>query len=211
MLIKFVGDRETQTGKAEVTGENLIKLYNLPENTRGFEVFLEDGTLVGDYKEYTTVYQKGEGWYILSNDGTVHQEEKPIVSEEMILFQKKQMKIQESKEKLRVYLLENPLKSTCHGGKEGFYAVTEEKQSLMASQYMSFQLEKGATGTAKLTWNETGKACEEWTEDEFVLLLLQVKTYVYPLVAKQQIYEEQINACRTSEEVDRIKIQYGGE
>lgn len=210
MLIKFLGEQELHTGKVEAIGENLVKLHDIPENLGGFDVLLEDGTLAGNYKDYTTLYRKGNGWYILSNDGTVYQEEAPIVPPEMILFQKKQSKIAESKNKLHTFLLENPLKSTCHGGKEGTYAVTEEKQTLMASQYMSFQLEKQATGSAKLTWNETGKACEEWTEEEFVLLLLQVKAYVYPLVAKQQVYEEQINACRTPEEVERIKILYGG-
>ena len=61
---------------------------------------------------------------------------------------------------------------------------------------------------AKLRWNEAGKACEEWTENEFLQLILEIKAYVYPLVFYQQRIEEEITKCTTQKELDIIVIDY---
>ena len=76
------------------------------------------------------------------------------------------------------------------------------------SQYMTYQIAKSVDPDARLTWNETGKACEEWTEEEFLQLILEIKTYVYPLVSYQQRIEEKITNCSTQEELDEIVINY---
>ena len=91
---------------------------------------------------------------------------------------------------------------------EGVYSVTSEKQSLMMSQYMTYQIEKNINPDAKLTWNETGKSCTEWADGEFLQLVLEIKTYVYPLVSYQQQLEEQIMNCTNQEELDGIIINY---
>ena len=109
---------------------------------------------------------------------------------------------------LAEYLENNPLHSSAHDGVEGIYSVTSEKQSLMMSQYMTYQIEKNINPDAKLTWNETGKSCAEWTEEEFLQLILEVKAYVYPLVSRQQQIEEQIMICTTQDELDAIVINY---
>ena len=114
----------------------------------------------------------------------------------------------ESKHALAAYLAAHPLTSTAHGGKSGVYAVTEEKQALMTSQYISYQAEKAVNADAKLTWNESGKACEVWSEEEFLQLIIEVKRYVYPLVSHQQKIEEEIAAANTLDELDSVVIGY---
>ncbi len=91
---------------------------------------------------------------------------------------------------------------------EGVYSVTSERQSLMMSQYMTYQIAKSVDTDAKLTWNETGKSCTEWTEEEFLQLFLEIKAYVYPLVFHQQQLEEQIMNCTNQEELNEIVINY---
>lgn len=91
---------------------------------------------------------------------------------------------------------------------EGVYSVTSERQSLMMSQYMTYQIAKSVDTDAKLTWNETGKSCTEWTEEEFLQLILEIKAYVYPLVFHQQQLEEQIMNCTNQEELNEIVINY---
>lgn len=120
----------------------------------------------------------------------------------------KNEKILLSKKMLASYLSSHPIKSSAHGGVEGLYSVTEEKQALMASQYISYQAEKLLNPDAKLTWNETGKACEVWTEEEFLQLIVEIKGYVYPLVSYQQHIEEMIASATTLSEIESIVIDY---
>lgn len=109
---------------------------------------------------------------------------------------------------LAEYLENNPLHSTAHGGVEGIYSVTGEKQNLMMTNYATYQIEKTVDPNTKLKWNETGKSCIEWTEQEFLQLVLEIKAYVSPLVSYQQQLEEQIMNCTNQEELDGIIINY---
>ncbi len=134
-------------------------------------------------------------------------EPEPETDEETLAWAKKQ-KIAISKTSLATYLEQNPIVSTAHGGVEGTYSVTEEKQQLMALNYNTYQIKKAAGVDAVLTWNETGEECEEWTEAEFVQLIIEIEAYVKPLVSKQQAFEKQIQAATTLQEVDAIEIIY---
>lgn len=120
----------------------------------------------------------------------------------------KHEKIALSKSMLSDYISAHPLTSNAHGGVSGVYSVTEEKQSLMTSQYISYQAEKAVNSDAVLTWNETGKSCEIWTEEEFLQLIVEIKQYVYPLVSHQQKLEEEIVAATSIQELESIVIDY---
>lgn len=121
----------------------------------------------------------------------------------------KENKIVESKILLATYLEAHPLTSNCHSGVEAQYNVTTEKQSLMASNYLTYTIAKqSGVENATLTWNATGCECEEWTEEEFVTLVLQISEYVKPLVSLQQSYEVAIRNCTTQDELDAIEIIY---
>lgn len=138
-------------------------------------------------------------------------EPKPPTEEELkALFERnKGIKVLESKAALASYLEGNPLKSSCHGGKEAYYNVTSDKQTLMTSNYLTYTIEKSAgIGSPVLTWNASGEPCEEWTEQEYLRLILETSAYVKPLVTKQQYYEVEINSCSTQEDLDKIVIDY---
>lgn len=134
-------------------------------------------------------------------------EPEPETDEETLAWAKKK-KIELSKTKLAEYLEQNPIVSTAHGGVEGTYSVTEEKQQLMALNYSTYQIKKAAGLEAELTWNETGEACEVWTEAEYDQLIIEIEAYVKPLVSAQQTYEKQIQSATTLKEVDDIEITY---
>ena len=121
----------------------------------------------------------------------------------------KNEKIEESKVLLADYLERHPLVSNCHGGVDATYTVTTDKQTLMASNYLTYTIAKNSgVENPVLTWNAAGCECEVWTEEEYVTLVLQIAEYVKPLVALQQSYEVQINACETQEELDSVNIVY---
>jgi len=120
----------------------------------------------------------------------------------------KQEKILLSKTMLEDFLKNNPLKSDCHGGVVGYYSVTEEKQSLLANNFLAHTLALQAGVPDIMAWNETEKGCTDWTDEETVTLILQMKTYVKPIIAKQQHLEIEINACETIEELNEIEVTY---
>ena len=109
---------------------------------------------------------------------------------------------------MKEYLEGHPITSDCHGGVTGTYSITEEKQSLMTSQYTSYKVEQTFNPDAVLKWNETGKTCEVLTEEEFLQLVLEVKYRVEPLVEYQRQYEKTVNECNTKEEVLAVELDY---
>lgn len=198
---------------------------NIPstdELVSGFKILNENNNYIqADYSNFTTIYRtydEDPKRIEFSDDGSVyiapqHKPElelyEPTPEElERIFQQNKTDKISLSKSMLAEFLENNPIHSSAHNGIDGIYSVTNEKQTLMMSQYITYQIEKGVNPNAKLTWNETGKSCEEWTEEEFLQLILEVKTYVYPFVSYQQRIEEEITRCTVQEELDEIIIDY---
>ena len=133
----------------------------------------------------------------------------PVVNfNTMPLSEVRKYKISESKDLLKEYLEGHPIASDCHGGVTGTYSITEEKQSLMTSQYTSYKVEQTFNPDAVLKWNETGKTCEVWIEEEFLQLVLEVKYRVEPLVEYQRQYEKTVNECNTKEEVLAVELDY---
>lgn len=207
--------------------ENIIEIHgDFPVETFGFTLSRPNKTDDWDnwdYSDFTTVYQTLVNGVQFSNDGNIFTEPEPAPEPEIpnipeneptpeeleAMFQQNKMnKIALSKTMLSEYLENNPLHSSAHGGLEGIYSVTSEKQNLMMSNYVTYQIEKSVNLNTKLKWNETGKSCTEWTEEEFLQLVLEIKTYVYPLVSYQQQIEEQITSCTNQEELDEIVINY---
>lgn len=226
--IKFIKSQNIYEGVTDFVKKHIITIKfndsvpNKNEIKNGFEIINENNNYIqADYKSFSTVYRIYEDdptRIELSDDGSVYIEPEPIPDPEPYIptpeelevqfRQNKNNKIAISKTMLAEYLDKNPLHSSAHGGIDGVYSVTSDKQTLMMSQYMTYQIAKSVDPDAKLTWNETGKSCTEWTEEEFLQLILEVKAYVYPLVSHQQQIEEQIANCSTQEELDEIVINY---
>ena len=78
-----------------ITGDNLVV------NTNGFRLYLDADCKYpldnGEYAAYTTLYRKGDGWYELSDDGSVYIEPvepvQPEPTEEELAEQARQQQI----------------------------------------------------------------------------------------------------------------------
>lgn len=219
VLMKYKGLKTEYEVNFKKVSSNIVQIIGeVPAKTNGFTVSRKDKNDNWDYSDYTTIYREKEGSILFSNDGSVYVEPEPIpepepyvpTEEELkaIFEQNKQIKIELSKMLLEEYLKENPIVSTVHGGKEGTYTVTAEKQNLLMSNYLTYQIEKQVNPAAVLTWNEAGEGCEVWTEAEFLQLIIEIKHYVYPLVSYQQAKEKQIRLCDTEEELAAVIIDY---
>lgn len=134
----------------------------------------------------------------------------PSVNEATLsLDEYKELKIAKTKSALKEYLESHPIASTAHGGVVGVYSITEEKQNLMMQNYMTYQIEKSVSpSTAKLTWNQTGEECEEFTEEEFLALIMEIKAKIYPLVSYQQSIEKKIRDAGSKEEIAAMSFSY---
>ena len=226
MLVKFNNSNEDYYAKGISGTNNVVVLFGIsapPSNPTGFKLYKGE-RLLGDYSDYKykfNILTEFNDAIILSKDekfvesetnpaSNYYTQPKPLTDKQIqeILSQDKEEKVSQSKIALATFFEENPLISSAHNGVEGIYSVTMEKQTLMSNQYMTYQLEKQINPDAKLTWNESGKECEVWTEQEFLQLIMEAKAYVYPLVSYQQSLETQIMNCNTQEELDNITIDY---
>lgn len=120
------------------------------------------------------------------------------------LEQQKERKISYSKQVLKDYLANNPMKWI--DGK--YYSVTSEKQSLLTSNLALYQVSAAAGSAFKLTWNSTGDECTEWTYENLCALAFAIGSYVKPFVSTQQELEIKIKGCTTKDELNTIEIKY---
>ena len=70
------------------TDNHVIRITTDEEpNLSGFRLYLRDNTDYpldnGEYEGYTTLYRRGEGWYELSDDGSVYTEVAPVQPPEL--------------------------------------------------------------------------------------------------------------------------------
>lgn len=78
--IKFKNKETTQLVVVSEESPHVIRITgdNLTVNTDGFRLYLDEGCKYpldnGEYEAYTTLFREGDGWYELSNDGSVYTE-----------------------------------------------------------------------------------------------------------------------------------------
>ena len=126
----------------------------------------------------------------------------------MTLDEYKESQIQISKDNLDKFLRKHPLISACKDGIYAPYTATIDKQNLFVSQFASYSANKQAGIEDQMTWNEAGKSCIPWSDQECLLFMNDMKRYTKPLVAAQQHYEESILSMTTKLEVENAMIDY---
>lgn len=123
------------------------------------------------------------------------------------LVELKRMFIEKSKQNLAKYLEDNPLRSSCHGGKEQIYTVTLEKQNMFTSKYLAHTILVQCGSTERMMWNAQGKPCEEWLDYECLQFISEMNAYVTPLVSCQQHIEVEITEASSITELKTISLE----
>lgn len=114
--------------------------------------------------------------------------------------------IELSKANLHDYLEANPMYSTIKNKKGKYYNITITKQSLLADTISAYKIANEIGIDYKLYWNSTGEISEEWTIQEAMLLLIEIKNHIAPIVHMQQCIEQDIKSAATLEELKNIDI-----
>ena len=101
--IKFKNKETTQLVVVSEESPHVIRITgdNLTVNTDGFRLYLDAECKYpldnGEYETYTTLFRQGDGWYELSNDGSVYVEPvapvQPEPTEEELAEQARQQQI----------------------------------------------------------------------------------------------------------------------
>lgn len=101
--IKFKNKKTVQLVVVSEESPHVIRITgdNLVVNTNGFRLYLDADCKYpldnGEYEAYTTLYREGDGWYELSDDGSVYTEPvapvQPEPTEEELAEQKRQQQI----------------------------------------------------------------------------------------------------------------------
>ena len=98
--IKFKNKETTKLVVVSEESPHVIRITgdNLTVNTDGFRLYLDEGCKDnGEYEAYTTLFRAGDGWYELSNDGSVYIEPvapvQPEPTEEELAEQARQQQI----------------------------------------------------------------------------------------------------------------------
>lgn len=117
--------------------------------------------------------------------------------------------INESKEVLQEYLLQNPLESFVHKNTLAKYSITSVKQTLLTKEIMMCQFALNSNLEYNASWNATGEEYTyDWTIDELMQLAYEITSFVKPYISKQQNIEQQIKNCETVEEILDIEITF---
>ena len=115
-------------------------------------------------------------------------------------------KQEQNKAALADWLAAHPL--TWTDGK--IYGVTEQDQTEMAINLAQYQLAAAAGQPAALEWHAQKQQCHTFTIDEYTALSLAIAAYVYPYRRYQEQVKAAIYAAQGKEELNAIKIDYGG-
>jgi hypothetical protein len=160
------------------------------------KVFLNKKDSVENYKQVVDVNYEPD----MSKVRTIEVDPQlPVAKKEMVEL---------SKSLLAAYLMNNPLKSIVKHEDGRFYNVTLEKQNLLHSNIVAYQVAQQVGMEYPLMWNSVGDVMEPWTIEEILKLSIEIRDYVSPLVAQQQEIEKAINKCRSTEELQEINIEF---
>jgi len=82
--IKFLNERVFHNVEFSIVSANVVQLIgDIAENTSGFKTYKQNGTKIGDFSEYTTVYKKVDGGIQFSDNGSKTQSKNTVTFAEM--------------------------------------------------------------------------------------------------------------------------------
>lgn len=117
--IKYNNSEEMIKASVLPIQHNVIRIATDTEPVlTGFHLYLDkDGKHPmdnGEYESYITLYRQGDGWYELSNDGSVYVEVAPVQPEELTEEEKAALEKQQEIANIQgqIYVLKNLIKDT---------------------------------------------------------------------------------------------------
>lgn len=201
MLILFLNAEKPVTGKVKKISDHVVELTGVEQNLSGFHLIRNNGSVYGNYENYTMLYRNLENGFQLSDDGSVYVEPEPVPAPEPYeptLDELKQEKINE---------VSSACKQTIHAGvdvelptgtTEHFSLKEEDQINLFGKQA---QITAGVT---QLEYHQDGHPCRYYTVDEMTAIITAAMQFVsYHTTYCNSLYTW-INAVEDKEDLQDI-------
>lgn len=206
--IKFKDSKEYIPAVVLPTGNNVVKITaDIEPNTSGFRLYLRDNDKYpldnGEYESYITLYREGEGWFELSNDGSVYTEPEPAPAPESYVLTLEDVKAKKISEMNSVQqtIIQNGVNVTLSDGTVEHFTLTDHDQTSL----MGLQTQVMA-GAEYIPWHTSDQAehCKYYSNADMVLITQAALSYVSYNVTYFRDLRIYINSLKTTEEVEVI-------
>lgn len=199
MLVRFISTNEILEIPVSYIGDGLITLHatSLTESmlSEGFQLLTEKGILFGNCPNHKTIYQSGDGFITLSDDGRVYtpkpEPKQPTLEE---LKERKKNKIGTICE-LMIYAGISPELST---GIEHFSLTEKDQINLFGKQA---QL---SAGVEKLEYHQDGHPCKYYSAQDMLIIVTLAMQHVSYHTTRCNAINMWIAGCETKEELEII-------
>lgn len=202
MYIQFLDGYKNNIDALTCISKNIVKIYKIEQNLSGFQVFTDNGDLLGDYSDFTTLYKHESDGYMLSNDGSVYQETEigkiPIYIPTL-----------EEVKKSKKAELSFKCKETISKGvdvvfqdrTEHFRLTVEDQLNLMRKKE---QLEKGES---KTEYHADGMPCRYYSKEDMQKIICAADDFISYQTSYCNGMFQWIDSLSTIDDVE--KIHYG--
>ena len=204
LKMKYIGDMESHLVDFRNLSSNIAQLSgDIPVNTTGFNMFKLDGSYLGDYSAYTTVYREIEGGVQFSNDGSVYVPPAPTPEPEPYvpsLEEVKESKVVEMNA-AQQYMIQMGIDVTLTDGTVEHFTLTDHDQtSLMGLQT---KVEQGAEQNP---WHTSDEAehCKFYSNADMALITTAAMEYVTWHVTYFRDLRIYIRRLETKDEVNAV-------
>ena len=204
LKMKYTGDTESHLVDFRNLFSNIAQLSgDIPVKTTGFKMFKLDGSYLGDYSAYTTVYREIDGGVQFSNDGSVYVPPAPTPEPEPYvpsLEEVKESKVVEMNA-AQQYVIQMGIDVTLTDGSvEHFTLKDHDQTSLMGLQT------KVAQGDEQIPWHTSDEAehCKFYSNADMALITTAAMEYVTWHVTYFRDLRIYIRSLETKDEVNAI-------
>ena len=204
LKMKYIGDTESHLVDFRNLSSNIAQLSgDIPVKATGFKMFKLDGSYLGDYSAYTTVYREIDGGVQFSNDGSVYIPPAPTPEPEPYvptLEEVKESKVSEMNAAQQSVIQMGIDVALTDGSVEHFTLTDHDQTSLMGLQT------KVEQGDEQIPWHTADEAehCKFYSNADMALITTAAMEYVTWHVTYFRDLRIYIRSLETKDEVNAV-------
>ena len=205
LKMKYIGDTESHIVDFRNLSSNIAQLSgDIPVKTTGFNMFKLDGSYLGDYSAYTTVYREIDGGVQFSNDGSVYvppaPAPEPEPTPEPTLEEVKESKVAEMNAAQQSVIQMGIDVTLTDGTVEHFTLTDHDQTSLIGLQTQVAQ------GSEQIPWHTSDETehCKFYSNADMALITEAAMAYVTWHVTYFRDLRIYIRSLTTKDEVNAV-------
>lgn len=205
LKMKYIGDKKFHQVDFRNISSNITQLIgDIPVKTNGFQMFKLNGSYLGDYSAYTTVYREIDGGVQFSNDGSVYvppaPAPEPEPAPEPTLEEVKESKVAEMNAAQQSAIQMGIDVTLTDGTVEHFTLSDHDQTSLMGLQTQVAQ------GVEQIPWHTSNEAehCKFYSNADMALITEAAMAYVTWHVTYFRDLRIFIRSLETKDEVSAV-------